>query len=97
MATYEYQCLQDGVIEISRPIGMAPALIACSICGNTAERMISVPMIRNKAPIAFTAAIDRAEKSRYEPEVVTSLPQTKRSKYPPKILQNPALKNLPRP
>ena len=97
MATYEYQCQQDGVIEISRPIGLAPESIICSMCGASAVRMISVPMIRNKAPVAFTAAIDRADKSRYEPEVVTSLPQTKRSKYPPKILQNPALKNLPRP
>lgn len=97
MATYEYQCQQDGVIEISRPIGLAPESIICSVCGASAVRMISVPMIRNKAPVAFTAAIDRADKSRYEPEVVTSLPQTNRSKYPPKILQNPALKNLPRP
>lgn len=97
MATYEYQCEQDGVIEISRPIGLAPESITCSTCGGNAVRMISVPMIRNKAPIAFTAAIDHAEKSRYEPDVVTSLPQTRRSKHPSKILQNPALKNLPRP
>ena len=51
-------------------------------------------MIRNKASIAFMEAINRAEKNRYEPEVATSLLQTKRSKCSPKILQNLALKNL---
>lgn len=40
MAIYEYQCKQDGVIEISRPIGSAPESIACLICGGNAVRMI---------------------------------------------------------
>lgn len=97
MATYEYQCKKDGVIEISCPIGTAPESIDCLVCGTKALRMLSVPMIRNKAPKAFTAAIDRAEKSRYEPDVVSSLPSNGRPKYSPNILQNPALKNLPRP
>jgi hypothetical protein len=43
------------------------------------------------------AAIDRTEKTRDEPEVVSSLPRRHPSKRTPIAPANPALRRLPRP
>jgi len=95
MATYEYQCEQDGVFEVSRPLGTAPQSVTCSVCGNEARRIISAPMFRCASRSALAAAMDHADKSRYEPEVVTSLPSTgARSRTIP---LTPTLRGLPRP
>lgn len=95
MATYQYRCVQDGVFEVSRPIGTATPTLKCPICHDEAVRVFRAPML-SLAPRAQVAAIDRTEKSRDEPEVVSSVPpragQTRRP-----VAQNPAWQHLPRP
>jgi hypothetical protein len=49
------------------------------------------------APRALVAALDREEKSRYEPDVVTSLPRSGNRKATPMAPMTPALARLPRP
>ena len=95
MATYEYRCEQDGVFDVTRPLGTAPQSVTCSVCGSEARRVISVPMFRSASRTAWTVAMDHADKSRYEPEVVTALPSTgARSRTIP---LTPTLRGLPRP
>lgn len=97
MAIYEYQCDQDGVFEITRPLGTAPESVICSVCGSKARRVISVPMIRCGSRPALFAAIEHAEKSRYEPEVVTSVPSAGARRRPRVLPLTPTLRRLPRP
>lgn len=97
MAIYEYQCDQDGLFEITRPLGTAPESVACSVCGSEARRVFSIPMVRRGSRTASFAAIDHAEKSRFEPEVVTSLPSTGARRRTPMATLTPALQRLPRP
>lgn len=95
MATYEYRCNQDGVFDITRPLGTAPESATCPTCGAEARRIISVPMFRSGSRSALFAAIEHADKSRYEPEVVTSLPS---SGAPSRTIPlTPTLRGLPRP
>jgi putative FmdB family regulatory protein len=96
MATYEYRCEQDGVFEITRPLGTAPESVTCSVCGNEARRVISMPMVL-RGSRAWVAAIDHAEKSRDEPDVVTSLPSTGARRRTPVLPLTPNLRRLPRP
>ena len=97
MATYEYRCDQHDVFEITRPLGMAPESATCLVCGSEARRVFSVPMVRSGSRTAFFAAMDHAEKSRHEPDVVTSVPSTGESSRRPAIPLTPALRRLPRP
>ena len=76
MPIYEYRCDQHGVSEITRPLGKAPKSVPCFVCDGEAKRVFSVSMIRSGSRGALLAAMDHAEKSRHEPEVVTSLPST---------------------
>jgi len=100
VATYEYRCEQDGVFEVTRPLGTAPESVTCSVCGSVARRVISMPTLslsRGPRSRALTAAIDHAEKSRYEPDVVTSLPSTGARRRTPVLPLTPSLMRLPRP
>jgi putative FmdB family regulatory protein len=97
MATYTYRCERDGVFDVSRPIGTAPKSVACPACGGKAQRVISVPMIRCGTRSLYSAAIERAEKSRYEPEVVTSVPSAGAVNPVRWANMTPALARLPRP
>ena len=95
MAIYEYRCDQDGLFEKNMPLGTAPESLPCTRCANQARRVFSAPMIRSASRSAWTAAMDHADKSRYEPEVVTSLPSTG---APSRTLAlTPTLRGLPRP
>lgn len=96
MATYEYRCDIDGVFDVIRPLGTAPATIACVACGREARRIFSLPFLPSPAREVI-AAIDRAEKSRDEPEVVTSLPSTGARRRTPVAQMTPARQRLPRP
>ena len=97
MAIYEYRCDQDGVFETSRPIGTAPESAACPACGSEARRIVSMPMVMCSSRSAWSAAIEHAEKSAHEPEVVTSLPSTG-ARRPARVAKmTPALARLPRP
>ena len=75
MAIYEYRCDEDGVFEVTLPLGTAPPAITCPECGGQARRVFTKPMSRSSAPRALVAAIEHEEKSRDEPDVVTSLPR----------------------
>jgi putative FmdB family regulatory protein len=97
MAIYEYRCDLDGVFEVSRPLGTAPQSVTCSICGGEARRIVSMPMILSGSRSAWSAAIERAEKSRHEPEVVTSLPSTGARRRTTVLPLTPTLRGLPRP
>jgi putative FmdB family regulatory protein len=95
MATYRYRCVQDGDFDVSRPIGTAPPTSKCPVCNDEAVRVFRAPML-SVGPRAVVAAIDRTEKSRDEPEVVSSVPpRAGRTRRP--VAQNPAWQRLPRP
>lgn len=96
VATYEYRCEQHGVFEESRAFGTAPKSAACSVCGSKAMRVFSLPMVF-RGSRAVLAAMDHAEKSRDEPEVVTSLPSTGARRGTTVLPLTPTLKRLPRP
>lgn len=95
MALYEYRCSRDGLFELSWPLGTAPASVGCAVCGSEARRVISVPSIRSGTRTAWVAAMDHAEKSRHEPEVVSSLPRAGGPRRTAPM--TPALRRLPRP
>ena len=96
MATYEYRCDEDGAFEVTRPIGTAPASVACPECASEAGRVFSSPMV-SFAPRALVAALEHEEKTRTDPDVVTSLPPTDASKQTPVLPLTPTLRRLPRP
>ena len=97
MALYEYRCERDGLFEISQPIGAAPASTPCPVCGAASSRVISAPMVVSRSRSAWSAAIERAERSRYEPEVVTSVPSAGARNRIKTIPLTPQLRGLPRP
>lgn len=95
MAIYEYRCDQDGLFDRNLPLGTAPESVACATCGGEARRVFSAPMFKTATRSAWTAAMDRADKSRYEPDVVTSLPPSGAPRRT--IPLTPKLRGLPRP
>lgn len=96
MATYQYQCVNDGVFDVSRPIGTAEPKCQCPICNSDAVRVFSAPMLSLASP-ALMAAIDRTEKTRDEPDVVSAPPPRRGRTRSPIANLNPALRRLPRP
>ena len=96
MAIYEYRCERDGAFEVTRPIGTAPSSIACPVCASEAGRVFSSPMI-SLAPQALVSALDHEEKTRHEPDVVTSLPPVPAHRRTPVLPLTPTLRRLPRP
>jgi len=96
VAIYEYRCARDGAFEVTRPIGTAPASIACPACASEAGRVFSSPMV-SLAPRALVAALDHEEKTRHEPDLVTSLPPPPARKRTPVLPLTPTLRRLPRP
>jgi putative FmdB family regulatory protein len=94
MATYEYRCAEDGLFEVVAPMGDAGDRVRCPSCDRPGTRVFSAPMLA-LADRRRVAAIDRSERSRERPEVVTQLPpSTRRPRVAP---PNPALRRLPRP
>ena len=96
MALYEYRCDRHGVTAVARPIGQATATVPCAVCDGAAARVFTAPML-SLAPQALVAAIDRCEKTRDEPPVVTSLPRRDPSKRTTVAPWTPALARLPKP
>jgi putative FmdB family regulatory protein len=96
VALYDYRCDDDGDFEISRPIGTAPGSIACPVCMNEARRVFSSPILMSTPP-ALVAALDHEEKTRHEPDIVTSLPPPPAHKRTPVLPLTPTLRRLPRP
>ena len=95
MAIYEYRCDQDGPFDVIRPLGTAPASVECPQCAGEAARVFSTPMMGTLAPRDLVAALNHQEKTRYEPDVVTSLPPS--AKRTPMARMTPQLARLPRP
>ena len=96
MVAYEYRCLVHGVFVEDFGMGDAPVSVVCGTCGQGAGRFYSAPILQRANPDRM-ALIDRAEKSRDEPDVVSSLPPRHPSKRTPMAPPNPALQRLPRP
>ena len=96
MAIYEYRCESDGPFEVTLPIGTAPTSIACPTCANEAERVFSSPMV-SFAPRELVAALDHAEKTKTDPDVVTSIPRRPPHERTPTAPLTPTLRKLPRP
>lgn len=95
MTIYEYQCDQDGSFELNLRLGTATESAICPSCGSAAVRVVSAPFFRSKSRAALTAAIDYAEKSRHEPDVVSAVPPDGSRR--PTIQLTPKLMGLPRP
>ena len=96
MAIYEYRCERDGPFEVTMPIGTAPTSIACPSCANEAGRVFSSPMV-SFAPRELVAALDHAEKTKTDPDVVTSIPRRPMHERTPMAPLTPTLRKLPRP
>jgi putative FmdB family regulatory protein len=96
VAIYEYRCERDGAFEVMRSIGTAPTSTACPVCASEAPRVYSSPMV-SFAPRALVAALDHEEKTRHEPDVVTSLPPAPAHRRTPVLPLTPTLRRLPRP
>jgi putative FmdB family regulatory protein len=66
---YEFLCEDCGSFEQRRSLAAAGGPIPCPSCGREARRVYSMPNTR-RMPAALSGAMDRAEKSAHEPEVV---------------------------
>lgn len=96
MATYTYRCDVDGPVDVVRPIGTAPGAVACPTCGSSAARVITAPML-GLADRGRMSLVDRTERSRSEPDVVSSLPGAPRAGRRPAAVADPRTSRLPRP
>ncbi len=96
MALYEYRCERHGAFDATWAIGTAPASAACPDCGRAARRVFTSPLLA-RTPPALVAAIDRAEKTREAPDVVTALPPRPPRERTPVLPLTPTLRRLPRP
>ena len=96
MALYQYVRDDDGPFEASSPIGTAAPRRSCPACSGEARRVFTAPML-SRASRPAMAAIERAERSAHEPEVVTSLPAGGRRRPTAAAPPSPAQRRLPRP
>jgi putative FmdB family regulatory protein len=96
MVIYEYRCQHHGVFEVMLPMGAATRWAPCPQCGGEALRALSAPSVMRSSRSAWFGAIEHAEKSRHEPEVVSALPSAgaRRNRQ---VSMTPALRRLPRP
>lgn len=99
MSIYLYRCDRDGEIEVTRPIGQAPASITCEVCGASAPRVFSSPQLSfsSRRSRAIATAIEHADGTADRPDVVTSLPPATGRRRPATVPLTPTLRRLPRP
>jgi putative FmdB family regulatory protein len=93
---YEYRCEDDGPFSVRLPLGSAPPAMACPQCARESRRMFSPPALR-RVPGDLVRALDHDEKTRYEPDIVTSLPSRPKHQRTPVVPLTPKLARLPRP
>ncbi|MCM3847705.1 zinc ribbon domain-containing protein [Pseudonocardia sp. DR1-2] len=93
MATYSYRCRVHGEFDARLPLGAAPGSRGCPVCGTQAPRRWSGVALLGRGPAV--ALVDRCERSRTEPEVVTSIPARPRTARRP--APSAAAHRLPRP
>lgn len=94
MALYLYRCDEHGITEQSFPIGTAARQADCPACGSPSARVFTAPRLSLGDP-GRRALIDRTERTRDEPAVVSS-PGPRPARRAP-VETNPALRRLPRP
>ena len=96
MALYEYRCDQDGAFDVTLPLGTAPQTHACPECAGDARRVFTSPATKTMNRDLFRA-LEHEDKSRTNPEVVTSLPPQPKHQRTPVLPLTPTLAKLPRP
>lgn len=96
MAVYQFTCDEHGAIELETAIGTAPQALECPDCGERARRVFSAPML-GRLPRATTTAVERAERTSDEPDVVTSIPPRTGRTAAQRYTHNPAHRRLPKP
>jgi predicted nucleic acid-binding Zn ribbon protein len=96
MVQYRYRCESDGVFDVSQPMGTAEARARCPECDSASGRVYAVPML-SVGSSGYLAALDHAEKSRDQPDVVSALPPRRGGPRTPLAPPNPALRRLPKP
>ncbi len=95
MATYQYRCNDHGTSETTVALGHAPPTWPCPVCGRDGRRVYSpVTLARGGA---YADAIERTERTRDRPALVTRLPETAHWRSQPVAPSTPALHRLPRP
>ena len=70
MPIYDFICKDCGPFETRRSLAEAGEPTGCPSCGGEARRVYSMPNTK-KVPAGLSKAMDRAEKSAHEPEVVS--------------------------
>jgi putative FmdB family regulatory protein len=94
MAVYVYRCAEHGTTEESWPIGTAAAAVPCPACGSSAARIYTAPRL-SLGSSTRRALIDRTERTRDEPDVVSAPPPRRGGGAA--AGRHPALSRLPRP
>jgi putative FmdB family regulatory protein len=96
MVIYEFRCPQHSAFELLLPMGAASSQAQCPQCGAVALRQMSAPRVVRSSRSAWFGAIEHAEKSRHEPEVVSAVPSAGARRHR-QVSMTPALRRLPRP
>jgi putative FmdB family regulatory protein len=96
VALYEYRCEQDGAFDVVLALGTAPASLACPECAGEAPRVFTAPATKSMSRELYRA-LEHEDKSRTNPDVVTSLPPQPRHQRTPVLPLTPTLAKLPRP
>lgn len=97
MVIHEFCCPEHGVFERMLPLGALASQTQCPQCGADALRQMSAPRVVRSSRAQWASAVERAEKSRHEPEVVTSVPSSGARRRIRQAPMTPALQRLPRP
>jgi putative FmdB family regulatory protein len=96
VAVYVYRCTEHGLTEVTRAMGTAAAAVPCPECDLQAARVFTAPRLSLGSP-ARRALIDRTERTRDEPDVVSAPPPRPGGAGAAAVARNPALRRLPRP
>src|SRR5262245_3721804 len=96
MVLYEYRCDDHGSVPAWRPMGSAPESVDWPVCGQTAMRVYSTAGLSSRSR-RLSSVVDRCERSRFEPVIVSSPPPREGPARAPRAPANPALRRLPRP
>ncbi len=96
MTIYAFCCGVHGGFEVVAPMGQAGRHRACPDCGEPGTRVYAAPMIA-RTDRRVGAAVERAERSASEPDVVRSVPGSGSAARSRSTSTNPAWQRLPRP
>jgi putative FmdB family regulatory protein len=96
IAVYLYRCPDHGTTETRCAMGAAPAAVECPACGTPAARVFTAPRLSFGSPVR-RALVERTERTRDEPDVVSSPPPGPGPGRRADVLRNPGLSRLPRP